>query len=1318
MDGILSMDSHMDTKQEFESNMLDENNILDEFLDTRLYDQVSTNTPSQQDTQQQQQQHHMQLQSKLQTHVDDLQQFQDHFDVDGSLQYTESRDFIYGSSDGNYPMTTEQSPSLDQQQQQQQPQQQPQQQNHQQQHHIQQQQQFPVENDFQMFIKTEDEENLKFDENLKEDFCKMVYDNSVQSEEFERFDASREELLKLKFGGNNKNNDDNSNPDLSTDLRTDSFDVTTSSLPLEYTDNSNDSNLMYKLEVKDLPSFSRVETQMKLQLIVTPAPPEFLLHLPRDTIAKPKLTLESNVIPDSVKPHMLFFDTYVVGTGSNNESKGSPDSSVSPGNEVNKLRSCNVCKRCMRRELKRASRRKSGVAEDFVNWNLNVPRRAIIFNCKEVISFPRPTGNTSSSKSIELLSRIICYCRHHQEPSGFRLLIVLKDHNDKILGKTLTPPIMIMDRKKSLKGENTASEPQSQLQSRVQSPEYLSNQTVSSNQLHIPGVPQNLKPLSPPSIDDSSSDFTSASVNTVDTVPTSIATLTVHNNEDPRAPKRQKRSWSPTDNSSGTYYDSVVQQRSITNGTLASRQDSVTSLVSKRDPLSPASSENLSPQNNFGTSSGTSVFSATPEKKVFVALPASVEGSSASINNNSQTPQPSSSAAAANFPAAAPPPPPQNVPTIQRIIPAQGPIRGGVEVTLLGCNFRPGLSVKFGASMALATHCWSDSTIVTYLPPASQAGPVLVTFEDMTKGSKETVLNSSSHQIFTYTDDSDRQLIELALQIVGLKMNGKLEDAKNIAKRIIGNNNGQQQQGQQGQQGQQQQQQQQQTHTQSVDTTEDYESSENYNIWLEQATLKMKELSKTSLNHEGILLKFLSMLSLPNSPITVPNWAVCTLEGQTMLHLACIRGYYDLCKFLIKNGSKLDFRDSNDFTPLHFALINGHRDIIKLLVRYRANGSMKLNNGLTLMDISDSNVLDLIDGVESDVYVGNTRRLSNDSMDSVFDDDDEPRFMKMNKSGLKSSDFYNDGEPVKSDYEELSDEYGYEEEEEEEEDADDDYDDDEIENENDNESYGYQSEFEADYEDNNEVDSIELDCESLLVTNHGSQFNVVGNMQVADTSMDDDDDDNDDVDDVDVDIDVANKGLWNRMTNAWKRKADDNNDTNTSTQVDVLPSYDDLFPNASSSLRALMNFRSPEDNETKVAKQQQQLQQQQQEQSSLSSSTQGSSTTSTSSNADVIISLKSSPKTINSDTRLLFFWFPFMLFLLLVLIGNQFNLITSDSFTTFSSTVENFRTFVGEIILGKRHLSSLYDNLNYGRERMNNLLNDVNDVVYTAVAGR
>ena len=129
-----------------------------------------------------------------------------------------------------------------------------------------------------------------------------------------------------------------------------------------------------------------------------------------------------------------------------------------------------------------------------------------------------------------------------------------------------------------------------------------------------------------------------------------------------------------------------------------------------------------------------------------------------------------------------------NRPSIQRVIPAEGPINGGIEVTLLGFNFKPNLVVKFGENVALSLQHWNESTIVTYLPPAAQAGPVDVTIMDPNDPDHHLMemMHPTNKVIFTYVDDTDRQLLELALKIVGMKMNGKLEEARNVAKRILG----------------------------------------------------------------------------------------------------------------------------------------------------------------------------------------------------------------------------------------------------------------------------------------------------------------------------------------------------------------------------------------------------------------------------------------------------------------------------------------------------------------------------------------------------
>lgn len=124
-------------------------------------------------------------------------------------------------------------------------------------------------------------------------------------------------------------------------------------------------------------------------------------------------------------------------------------------------------------------------------------------------------------------------------------------------------------------------------------------------------------------------------------------------------------------------------------------------------------------------------------------------------------------------------------PQMQRMIPNEGPMDGGIEVTILGAGFRPGLTCMFGDVAATNTHYWSPNTLVCILPPATEPGAVVVSFKEF-----PVVADSQDLTLFTYCNENDRALMELALQVVGLKMTGKVEDARDIAMRIVeGNGN-------------------------------------------------------------------------------------------------------------------------------------------------------------------------------------------------------------------------------------------------------------------------------------------------------------------------------------------------------------------------------------------------------------------------------------------------------------------------------------------------------------------------------------------------
>ena len=118
-------------------------------------------------------------------------------------------------------------------------------------------------------------------------------------------------------------------------------------------------------------------------------------------------------------------------------------------------------------------------------------------------------------------------------------------------------------------------------------------------------------------------------------------------------------------------------------------------------------------------------------------------------------------------------------PQLERLVPAQGPTYGGCEVTVLGSNFYRGLTCLFGEHQA-TTVFWNPNTLVCVLPPAAHPGPVVVSFKQ-----HSLVLEGHDVPLFTYYDANDQALLELALQVVGLKMTGKLQDAKQIAMRIV-----------------------------------------------------------------------------------------------------------------------------------------------------------------------------------------------------------------------------------------------------------------------------------------------------------------------------------------------------------------------------------------------------------------------------------------------------------------------------------------------------------------------------------------------------
>lgn len=785
-----------------------------------------------------------------------------------------------------------------------------------------------------------------------------------------------------------------------------------------------DEALSLDLKVSGMPSTSRVETQIKLEFSISPPPREYLIHLPTDCITKQKFYLDEDITtyPKEIQDQVLYLESFLICASNNKPTY--------------------VCTRCVKREQRRASRRKSGLSDNML-WCNNENRRAVVFNSKQVFVI-KDVNCTPGTKNFELSTRIVCYCRHHKEPEGFKLLFVLRDSHGKVLGRDITNPIMIMDKKPSKENGNTtaphtvdsatdtavATDTSSNTKlghTTTVTSEFSGSESKAKSDVVRLSAPAPM--LSPTSIGEESSEPQTTDAGAVSKPSQFVASIGSSAAAAARTTGyKRKKTWpeAPTLAESSSMTASVAK---------SDRSFSTSSSNAPLPVLVPSTSSIQQHQIQQRLSYNHSTVD------VLQGLP-----------DISAVPQP-------------------DRPFIQRVIPSQGPIKGGIEVTLLGSNFKPGMIVKFGENKALSTQCWSDSTIVTYLPPASVAGQVLVTIFEKEESNPELLGNmSNSKAIFTYLDDTDRQLIELALQIVGLKMNGKLEDARNIAKRIVGN-----------------------------DAGSSAGSSPNSSVSPTNAAGNSagNGYSQLYYSDENLLLRVVKLLN-PSS-----NLSMCTEEGQTMLHLACLKGYFQLASTLVKKGTRVDAKDSFGFTPLHFACVNGDPRIIRLLAQCKADVTTKATNGVAPRDLFVTN--HDTDDVRYHEYLDEVLSILNNSSDVVGTPYSISR--KMSDSSFQSSVF--DDESLNS----IDD--------------------------------GFCVHISKMVEDSLSADS---DYESSDFEEDGDESLLAGDEMSREVSRECSPDVSEPVrDDGPESVNQVESSIWNRVLNAFN---------------DDLPKYEDLFPNS------------------------------------------------------------------------------------------------------------------------------------------------------------
>ncbi|CAN6597705.1 hypothetical protein TRVA0_001S04698 [Trichomonascus vanleenenianus] len=640
----------------------------------------------------------------------------------------------------------------------------------------------------------------------------------------------------------------------------------------------------YQLKIGELPSKSRVETQIRCRLVISPPPDAQLIHLPSNTIARPKFQLKDPFTP---QPGILHLDVDVI-------------SSTEPDKKIM------ICQRCMNREEKRASRKKNIDFNEKEHWSVERQRKLAIFNCREVLLMSLTkecniNNETLRAKEIELPMRLACYGRHHNATQGFRVIFTLRDETNEVVAQAMSSPILITDDHKDPKMQPMAT------------PAKPGN---NENDIKTEQVDQkgSLFPHPPSTAPGSMFSWPGSEMPSPASMEESSEAMNSDYSASGGLKRRRENDWNTPAGPSRSQVPSFQ----------LNRNNSSTSPPNLATPLLTNRPEMPSPQSSDGMSRASAV--------------------NPLVQNGGMT-SPMSGFGR---------PPPQ----IKRIIPAQGPVRGGVEITLLGDNFEEGMIAVFGGNPATQTQFWSASTIVVRLPPATSPGPVVVTFQGY------NILNNP--QIFTYYDDTDRQLIELALQVIGMKMNGKLEDARNIAMRIVHQGNADERNG-------------------SASGGSAGNGPVNGN-------------TINKVNHEFVVLRCIELVHV-NDQGKLPNWQLRNSEGQTMLHLAAALGYTKVLVALIAEGAKLDCVDFNGMAPLHYAAFHGHAKFIQKLLRGHANPFVKDLSGRVPRDLAQAHVVDLLPEAEDAKFSRSMRNSSSSTLDSIISDEDDYRYVS--RSGIK-----------------------------------------------------------------------------------------------------------------------------------------------------------------------------------------------------------------------------------------------------------------------------------------------------------------------------
>lgn len=264
--------------------------------------------------------------------------------------------------------------------------------------------------------------------------------------------------------------------------------------------------------------------------------------------------------------------------------------------------------------------------------------------------------------------------------------------------------------------------------------------------------------------------------------------------------------------------------------------------------------------------------------------------------------------------------PPAVTPKVFRVIPSEGPKSGGIEITILGEGFYPGIDVLFANAAGTRLAIWGSQTITCLIPPSFQAGLVRVSVGGHHQPDPQVY--------FRYIDTDERDLMRLALAVQYHRTTGKFANPSDIARSIIGS-------------------QQAQAHQQAS-----------------QGAQHQQQFASSTVNFELSILAVLDIIDQADSDI-VPRYNACQPNGQTMLHLSASLGYHRLAAGLLARGANPSLRDRNGMSAMHFACLHGHTKVVRKLLSAGGDPSLRSLLGLTPIDMATTHdVYEIMSNVE------------------------------------------------------------------------------------------------------------------------------------------------------------------------------------------------------------------------------------------------------------------------------------------------------------------------------------------------------------------